>query len=206
MNFSRSFTMKDFRKARYLSLVKAYPLFKKERSQLYLLFSLTFLSLSLLGIFAFNPTITTIVELRKKLADSKFANERLKTKINNLSSLHAQYEALTNVWPVVNAAVPDEPKAAYVMGQVQAIAKATNVSIADLEVFQIELTKKTTPLQKQKYSSFTYSVTVSGSTEDQMTFLKTLSQFDRTISIESVTFSNDEKQLLTVVVRTYFIP
>jgi Tfp pilus assembly protein PilO len=197
--------MKDFTKARYLAVVKAFPQLKSEQTQVYFMLILTFVALSFLGIFAINPTLTTIAELQKKLADSTFVDEQLKTKITNLSSLRTQYDELTTSWPIVNAAVPDTPLAAYVLGQVQTIAKDTGVSIVDLETFEVTLNKRSIPIQ-QKESSFTFSVSVTGSPQSQLQFLQALTQFDRVISLESITYSSEEKQILTVLVRTYFMP
>jgi hypothetical protein len=204
MIFLKPFTMKDFAKERYLAVVRAFPQIRQERTQIYFMLSLTFISLAFLGIFAINPTLTTIVELNKKLDDSKLANSALKTKIAHLSSLHSQYEEFTNTWPIVNAAIPDTPQVTYIVGQIQYIATATGVIVHDLEVFAVELTPQGKKIQKE--ASYVISVTVAGPNQGQIQFLQALNHFNRVVSTESISFSIEDKQLLTVRLRSYFTP
>lgn len=197
--------MKDFAKARYLALAKAIPGIKKERTQTYIMLSLTFVSLSFLGIFAINPTLTTIAELNKKLEDSIFVSEALKTKLANLSSLHGQYETMQSTLPIIEAAVPDTPKAAYVLAQMQAIARDTGVTVTGVQVFEVELTKKSQPLNPQE-ASFIFTITAEGETQQLLQFLQAATRFDRVIAIEAVTLTNEEKQALTIRAKAFFTP
>lgn len=198
----KKFTMKDFSKERYLSTIRSHPIFQNEKTQIYLMLSLTFLSMSFLGIFAINPTLVTITELNKKLEDSTYANDALKTKIGNLSSLQNEYISLTNTWPLVDAAVPDDPHVIYVLGQMQAIAKETGVTVTGLQAFEVELTKGKS---RNKEASFTYSVTVQGEAQNLMQFIKTVSSFDRATTIEGIDYSNDPKTKATIRARSFFV-
>lgn len=202
MRFQRV-RVRDFTKERYLAMAKAFPRIREEKTQAYFMISLTLASLSFLGIFAINPTITTILELNKKLEDSKFVAQSLKTKMANLSSLHSQFEVLKSSWPTVNAAVPNTPRTAYLLGQMQALAEDTGVKVVDLQSFEVGLIKQEKTL---KESSFVYSVSVEGDIPQLMQFLAAVTKFDRVIEIESVTLTDEGRKILTVRAKTFFTP
>jgi Tfp pilus assembly protein PilO len=201
------FIIKDFTKERYLALVREHPRLGEEKVHIYIMLSLTFAALSFLGMFAINPTLTTIVELNKKLSDSEFVNQALKTKISNLSSLNTQYEALMNTWPIVDAAVPNDPRVVAVLGQIQAIAKVSNVQLSVIQSFEVELTNniiRKSALPKE--ASYVFTITAEGSKENLLQFVKTVSGFDRIVAIEAINYSNEEKQSVTIRARTFFSP
>ena len=200
------FVIKDFTKERYLSLVRAHPKLGEEKTQIYLMLILTFLSLSFLGIFAINPTLTTIVELNRKLEDSKFVNEALKTKTANLSSLTTQYQALNNTWPIVNAAVPSNPQVTVLIGQLKTLAQDNNVQLVDLQSYEVELANSLTkenPFPKQ--ASYVLSMTAEGTDQSLLAFTKAVSNFNRVLTVEEINFTNEEKLSVTIRARAFFI-
>lgn len=204
MSFFQKATVRDFTKERYLAMVKAFPKLREEKTQAYFMLSLTFISLSILGVFAINPTLSTIIELNKKLEDSIFVSEALKTKMNNLSALHAEHAALKNSWPVVEAAVPNDPRTTYILGQMQQIAKDTGVEVVDLQAFQVELSRQGKPTLKE--ASFVFSVSVEGNSTQQLQFLDAVTTFDRVVAIESIALTNETTQVLTIRARAFFTP
>ena len=195
---------RDFAKERYLRLAKNFPIVKQENMQIYFMMILTFVTMSLLGLFAISPTISTIVELNRKLDDSKFLFQSLETKKANLSALHTQFDTFQRSWPAVNAAVPDKPQVAYVIGQVQQLAKEQNLLITSVQTFPVELTKHTD--QPTTQASYAFTVTAEGDVDNFQPFLQALTQFDRIVRVESITYANNEKQVITVRIRTYFTP
>jgi Tfp pilus assembly protein PilO len=196
--------LRDFAKERYLRVAKAFPQVKKEHVEIYVMLTLTFSAMAFLGLFAISPTITTIVELNRKLDDNKLLYQALETKNANLHSLYNQYNELQSAWPVVNAAVPDTPQVAFVIGQVQQIAKQQNLRVTNVQTFPVELTKHNDDPQAQ--ASFVLTLSVEGKTDDLQTFAQKLATFERMIRIESITLANDEKEVLTVRIRAYFTP
>jgi len=199
------YILKDFTKERYLALARSYPKLSEERTQIYIMLILTFISLSFLGMFAINPTLTTIVELNKKLSDSEFVSNALKTKIDNLSSLNTQYEALANTWPIVNLAAPNTPEAVMLLGQMQAIAKESNVQLIDLGASTVELSKPATKKTLlPKAVSFAFFVTAIGEKNNLIQFTKLVANFDRVVALESISYSNEEEESVNITGRVFF--
>ena len=90
---------------KYREYLKLLPNMQQDTPQSFVTLLLTFAALSFFGIFAINPTLTTIADLKKQLADDTAVDQQLKTKISNLSSLQQQYNQLgsnlTNILPEV---------------------------------------------------------------------------------------------------------
>ena len=75
-NISNFFT--KIKKEKYLGFL---PDLKKEKTQKYSSIIFSLVSLSFFGIFAINPTLSTIAKLKKELSDTKFVEEQLRKNI-----------------------------------------------------------------------------------------------------------------------------
>ena len=67
--------------AKYREYLKLLPNLQQEHAQSLLTLILTFAALCFFGIFAINPTLTTIADLEKQVADDRQVNQELTTKI-----------------------------------------------------------------------------------------------------------------------------
>lgn len=201
--FNKS-TVKNFTKERYMSIVRSHPKLTEEKAQMYIMLFLTFLSLSFLGIFAINPTLTTIAELKRKLEDSEFINESLTKKVSNLSSLNTQYDNLSGVWSIVSDAVPNNPQAVKLLGQIQSIANESGVSITDLQSATVEISKVSRKKPIPKQSSFEFTVSAEGQKENLASFVNIMANFNRLVAIEEINYTNIENEAVTIKGRVFF--
>lgn len=181
-------SLESFQKNKYLELL---PDFKEEKAQKFTTLVLTLVALSFFGIFAINPTITTIAKLRKELADNKLIDQQLQKKINDLYILQQKYASLQNDLPVIYSAIPKKPEVPLLVAQIQAVAKNSNVSITGIQVSQIELTKQD-PTEKD-YSSYAFSFSTQGTFEDLSKFISSLGSMQRIISIDNVSIGKDSE-------------
>lgn len=191
--------------AKYQEYLKLLPNMKQENTRIITMLIFTFAAMTFFGVFAINPTLTTIVDLKKQLADSEYVQEQLRNKINNLSTLQQRYNEITPDIPVIFAAIPDTPSAPLFVGQVETLAKQANLRITSLRVSEVQLTPGKNPSAQN--ASFTFQLEATGSYEDLLTFAKLLSQMNRIVSVESMGIARDTKQealLITVRGREYF--
>lgn len=165
------------------------PYLKKEDSQKYFYIILSISASIFFLIFAIKPTLTTIVNLRKQITDAKFVENRLSEKINNLSSLTTQFREIEEDLPLVFDAVPNNPNAPELVGQINSLAQETNVVITNIEVLPLSLTTKAT----SSSSSFNFDVSGSSSFTDTQTFIINLINMQRVVSISSVQISKSSK-------------
>lgn len=191
--------------SRYRQYLKLLPALKSSHAKAITMLIFTFGALSFLGIFAINPTLVTIVDLQKQLADSQLVHEKLTTKMNNLSNLQQQYNLLAGDLPAIYDAIPQQASVPQFVAQVEAIAKKSTITITSLQVSQVPLTagnaNETTAL------SFVFALEATGTYDNITNFLSTLTNFSRIVTLESVSVSKDPKQdglVLEVRGREYF--
>lgn len=189
----------------YKEVIKLLPDMHKEKNKAILMIIFTFFALALLGIFAINPTVSTIFTLQKQVQENQRIFEQLTTKMNALSSLQQQYTNLTNDLPFVYDAIPKEAQVPFLAAQIQNIAAQTNVTIQSFRVSEIPLTSGS-PTDQTAWS-FTVTLEVRGTYDDLTSFATLLTDFSRIVTIDSIAISKDKQErdlVLHIKSREYF--
>lgn len=163
---------------------------KNKKTQSVTMAILSLLTLSLFGFFAISPTLSTIAQLNRQLDDKKVIDQKLDQKIQNISSLQQQYVAIQADLPLINAALPQRPEPSYLLGQLDAIAKKFNITISQIQVSSISLTKPKTTVTVE----FPFSISASGTKENMSSFIEELSFFDRIVVLDQIAISQDVTQ------------
>jgi Tfp pilus assembly protein PilO len=169
-----------------------------------LMLVLTFMALIFFGIFAINPTLSTIIDLKKQLKDSQYVADQLQQKITNLSNLQQKYNTLSPQLPVVLDAIPQSPSVFLFSGQIQTLAKQSGLSLTSFQVFEVKLAGDKPLGQKP---SFGFSLEASGDYDKLLAFASSLSHMRRIASIESIGMEKDTKTndlTLSIQGRSYF--
>ncbi|HSA84111.1 MAG TPA: type 4a pilus biogenesis protein PilO, partial [Patescibacteria group bacterium] len=180
---------------------------RKENTKVILMLIFTFTALSILSIFAINPTIVTIIELHKTLDDNQFVYQQLLTKKNNLSNLQQQYSSLSEELSFLYSAIPETANVPYAIRQIESIAQQNNVTIISLSVSPVIISDPNQPVGVKTHSSFSFSIQAVGSYQDMLAFAETITDFDRMVTIESLSFVRDDQQdrlILGISGREYF--
>lgn len=187
-----SYHPKDFEKKRYLADLKLLAPLGEEKAKQYAMLVFTILALSFFGLFAINPTIGTIVELRRKLDDSLLVQQKLTEKIANMTSLQNQFTQIQPSLDSVYDAIPTTPEAPKLLGQLQALAETKQVKIVSLKTLPVPL-KADPKSKKQKTDKgdlyYTFTIDTLGSYANLQQFLLSLTKFDRIVNITSVTLN-----------------
>ncbi len=157
------------------------PDFKEERTQKFTTLVLTLVALSLFGLLAINPTLSTIAKLKKQVSDNNFVDQKLQQKINALTALSQKYTSLQNDLPIITAAIPKNPEIPLLVAQIQATSKNSNVSLNSLQTFQVEIEK---PKIQKKFSSFSFAFSADGSYNDLLKFVSLVSNMERVVSVD----------------------
>lgn len=181
--------LKKIKSNKYFELL---PDLKKEKTKKYSSVIFSLISLSFFGIFAINPTLSTIAKLKKELSDAKFVDKQLAEKISNLSSLQEKYNIVEKDIPIVLKAVPRDPQAPLLMGQIQAIAKDEGVEIINLQSFEVDIPDLSS--NQKKYSTYSFSVGVQGNYENLTNFISTLLSMERVISLDTLSINRKGNQ------------
>lgn len=193
--------------AKYRQYLKILPDMKKENTRLITTLILTFVALSFFGIFAINPTLTTIIELQKQLDDSEFTHQQLTTKITSLSTLLQKYNNLQDDLQVIENAIPKQAAATKLTGQIHTLTKEYNLTVRNLHVAQVTLTSGKTP--KTKSLSYVFNLEAGGTYKNMMEFAENVTKFNRIVTIESISISRDPRSqdiVMNMRGRQYFKP
>lgn len=187
---------------KYLSTI--LPRLAEKRVQSFTTITLALLTLSFFGIFAISPTLSTIADLQKQISDSQFVNDQLKQKIINLTQLQDAYTKIKGDLPVLYAAVPANPDATVLVGQLQTIAQTSGVTLLNIQTLAVDVTN----LPTAQYNSFAFALDVTGSYAEVKTFLQTLTSFNRLVTIDALSLTQpktaEDMYTLSLRGKAYF--
>lgn len=175
----------------YKQYLKLLPDMHNEKTQAYVMLGFTLLALSFFGLFAINPTLTTITNLKKQLEDSKFVDQQLNKKIQDLETLQGKYTIMSADLPYLYDAIPKAPIAPTLLAQVQALAQQNHLQLSSLRTFEVELSQPT--LIRPNGSSYAFSLEATGAYDNMMSFATALTHFNRIVSLELFSISKDPK-------------
>lgn len=192
----------------YREYLKLLPKLKDEKAQYYTMLAFTLAALSFFGIFAIKPTLSTIAELKRKLADMQFVHEKYVKKAQNLSLLQDAYRVLTGDLPVVADALPQKSEVSKLVAQINMLLSRSGLQVTSLRTYGVEITPDRQPAAKNA-SSFTFTLEATGKYDDIISFVQSLTHANRLITIDLVSISKESK-LNTLVLalrgRVYFKP
>lgn len=175
-----------FKKSNYEKYYKDFiPYVKKDKNQQYISIILTLTVSIFFLLFAINPTVSTIVKLKKDLKDSEFVEQALEKKIANMSSLFQQRERIKEDIPLILEAVPMSPEATILFAQMQSVADSSSVTLSNENTVDIPLDSS----NASDSASFNFQVTASGEYNNVYQFLSNLTDMQRAVSVESINIS-----------------
>jgi Tfp pilus assembly protein PilO len=181
------------------------PDFQQKRMQAFITIALTLFAISVFGLFAITPTVSTIANLQKQKEDNAFVETKLDQKKANLITLSTAYASLQPDLPYIFQAIPKTPEIPILTGKIYALSKDADVKINRIQSFQVELTKEE---QGTQVSSFSLSIDVVGSYANLNKYLQLLTSFDRIITIESISISKsadkDGTLKMLIQAKAYF--
>jgi Tfp pilus assembly protein PilO len=191
-------------KQKYKEYLEKVPELRRRQIENYTMLVFTFLALIIFLVFAINPTVGTIIGLRKQLKDGRVVKTALDAKLSALDTLDKSYATITGQLPAVYLSIPKTPDAPLVFAQLQALAKNDTVELASLETSSIVLTltsPQTTPLP--------ISLTATGSYANLIAFLTDTATLSRLLSFSEISFSKPDGSgvvTLTLKGQAYFKP
>jgi len=189
---------------KYREYLKLLPDIQKDTTRAFVTLALTFGALSFFGIFAINPTLSTIADLQKQLSDDQSVDQQLKTKIDNLSSLEQQYNSLGSDLTNIFNAVPQDPQMPLLTAQISALVKKHNLTITTYHVAEVQLA---TTQKLPQTQSYVFTVQVQGKYNDMLDFASEIANLSRIITVESVEMGRDTQTnnlVMTIRGRQYF--
>lgn len=174
--------------SKYLDLL---PDLSQERTERFTSVILTLIALSMFGLFAINPTLSTIAKLQKEIVDLEVINQKLEEKIADLTSLQRAYNRLENDVPVVLGTIPISPFVPLLIGQIQSVARDSNIHVTQIQNSEVELFKEGEPAKK--YYFYSFSINADGTYENISRFIDNLTHMQRIVTINTVSINKQAR-------------
>ena len=185
------FQIKGIKKEQYEKYLELIPDIKREKAQKYITIVLTLVTAIILGLFAINPTFSTIANLQKQIDDNNFVQQKLQQKINDLSSLQQKYNNLQPDLPVIYDGVPKTTEIPLFVAEIQSISKDSSLTITSIQVSEVNLSSPTT----KNNGSFDFTITANGTYENLINFLSKISHFQRVVALRNIILSTENGAL-----------
>jgi Tfp pilus assembly protein PilO len=195
MQIQTNALFKNLQKKKYFEML---PDFKEEKTQKFTTLVFTIIALIFFGLFAINPTLSTIANLNKQLSDSQYVDSQLKTKINNLYALQQNYAAIQPDMTYILSSFPKTPEAPTLVGQIQSVAKDAGITITNFQIYEVQIPDPSTP--KKGFYAFNFSIVANGTYDAIMKFSDAIVKMQRisvisTISITKASGEGGSQQL-----------
>jgi Tfp pilus assembly protein PilO len=149
------------------------------------------------SIFAIEPTVLTILSLRRQTSDFQLVDEQLKAKVDTLSRLSYTYKTLETDLPVIEAAIPTRTSLSDVISSLSEAATQSNVNLARFSIdgllFSSTLTSTKSKMIIPQLMTIKFSATYGGSYESLLQTLVDLSRLNRLIQIDSISLTQGKK-------------
>lgn len=167
--------------------LKVFPVLQQKRAQSSMIVGLTLFALIVLGLFAINPTVATIIQLNKQIEDDTLVYNKLQEKISNLTTLQKKYEDLQPDLPIVLAAIPSSYELPKLLGQIQTLAAKNHLELTSLQSNPISITT----ISPSTLSTVSFVVTVTGTQDNVLTFISSFNSFERITTIQKISIGLD---------------
>lgn len=178
------------------------PLLAKPKTRMYSTVIFIFLVIALFGWYAVKPTVQTILYLRKEIIDKHTVNKKMDEKIAALIEAQAILESVGNRVSYIDDATPQNPNAIDVVRQLHDLATTAGASISAIQVSSVPVIPSATASASQAYTvkqtAFSVSMSIEGNYMMLSLFLKNLMSMRRILTIESVVFTPNKKQMTAV--------
>lgn len=175
--------------SRYYTALEPY--IQNPHTRSYFTVSLTLFALTIFGWFAIQPTITTIVGLVKELHTVRQVNRDLEAKISALVKAQDTLAKEAENLAPLDEGFPVGPNLSYVVGEIEAAATLSQVTLASLQISRITFSQhqiiSTGSLTEQPLS---LSVSVQGDATQLTSFLDALASSRRIIHFGTISIGS----------------
>lgn len=169
---------------RYYSVLE--PWVKKPQVRVYTFLILSIFTSAFFLFFAVRPTINTIINLRKQIADSTNVDEKLTQKINSLSQIQAQYEVIKTDLPLLAQVLPGRADVVGLVQQMEKTSSDNQAILTSMQFSEVNLVGEATSKTDQDLIPVTFQITFAGDYQHILSVLQSLSKSPRLVSFDSV--------------------
>ena len=182
-------------------------LYKKKQARVYTGLVLTIFTVAFFGFFAIRPTLVTISGLFKEIKDKKEVVKQMDDKIAALTEAQMNYSQIEDELNLVDQSLPLDPDLTSLMKQLEALARASSVTLESVQYSKINLLGE---VEKEEGQKAAFTLSLSGNYDSLKQFLHSLDNLRRVILVEGFSFSAKTEEeiqilILNVTAKAYYL-
>lgn len=162
------------------------PWLQKPKVKAYSFLVLSIFTSAFFLFFAVRPTINTIINLRKQIADSSTVNSKLTEKINTLSQIQAQYEMIKSDLSLLTQALPVRADIAGLVRSIENISKDNQTALSAMQFGEANLVGEGSDKDSKNVVPITFQISAGGDYSHLLTLLQSINKLPRLVSVDSV--------------------
>lgn len=200
---SQYYRYKEF----FLNILDLYK--KKPDLRMFLEVILSLSTVTIFLLFALKPTAITIINLLKEIDEKKTTVAKLDTKLQNLTTAKAAYQAESASIPIIESAVPNLPSPDDFAGQIQGMANRNSVRVLGISIGETVIVGK----EEEKKNSqadikplpdpardMPISISISGDYVNLISFLKDIENLRRPTKIDILGINSSKTETGNTIV------
>ncbi|MCL4339069.1 type 4a pilus biogenesis protein PilO [Patescibacteria group bacterium] len=164
------------------------PIIKSKKSKSYLTLTLTFISLSIFGLFAIRPTLITAISLYKDVGDLQALNIQYENKIGSLIRAQSSYEQIRDDLPLIDAAIPTNTDFSKLARSIENFANKENLIINQMQIDNVSISHLPST---GRLSNYGFNMIATGDFNSITNFLTHLINWRRIVNISSLELSHE---------------
>lgn len=189
---------------------------KDLRAYIELLLSISVITI--FSVFAIRPTIVTVIQLNREISEKEKILDALLSKLKNIDTAQTLYNQNKRTVALASSAVPDGPLPDVYSRQIEGLTKVSGVNLIGVTAARAPITpvKSEETGEGQLFNiisqNIEFSVDVSGSYTNVLSFLSEFEKMRRPMTINSMTIrlidedSNSSDVILSLSGLVPFIP
>ncbi len=188
---------------RYYSVLE--PWLKKPQVRAYTFLILSIFTSAFFLFFAVRPTINTIINLRRQIADSENVDRQLTQKINALSQIQAQYEVIKTDLPLLSQVLPARADVSGLVQEMEKVALNNQVALSAMQFGEANLVGEGLTKSDQNAIPVAFQITTAGDYARLLALLQSLNTSARLVSVDSINISAGTASLsATIRLKAYY--
>lgn len=192
-------------------LYRLNKLYQKPIARVSTALLLTLFTIIFFAAAAIRPTLATIAELIKKIDDQEKVKTKLDQKAAALATAQIEYSLVQNDVFLIELAIPSSHSLDLLLKQIESTASIIQIPINSIQADSVSLKTKKAP-RSNELIPIPLSINIVASYEQLSSFLDLISNMSRIVTVETITFSQNETQTqesqigLTLQMNAYFLP
>ncbi len=184
--------------------------YQQKKVRIYTGIVLSLLTVAFFLFFAIRPTLTTIAALTKEIKDKKSITEKLDDKIKALNAAQVEQQKIAKDLLLVEVALPDNPHLSLLAPQLEALARENGASLRSIQFSEAMLKgqeEEKDPQADKEDQGLGFNLVVVGDYQNLRSFLDSLIDLRRTISVEGFAFSSEKETglVLTLKAKAHYL-